>query len=139
MKRRILATFCLVSLALLPPAYAEANYFTRCSEKLGRGASNIIFAPIAAARTLERDLERDQLYRLLLVAPLEGVARTMGRMIVGIYEMATFWVPQEPILTPAYQTPSIPEYFDEGRRPDLGKFASREGKTIEDEWGGFSV
>ncbi|OGX03205.1 MAG: hypothetical protein A3G87_02805 [Omnitrophica bacterium RIFCSPLOWO2_12_FULL_50_11] len=136
---KIYVTAFVICIALLPNAFGEGSYFAQSGEKLGRGASNIVFAPLAAARTIERDIERDQPYRLVLVAPVEGTLRMVGRMAVGVYEMATFWVPQQPILKPAYQMPSIKEYLDEGRRPDLGGLASREGKTIEGKSGGFSV
>ena len=116
---RLMVSIALLVLFLIPNAWAgppagEAgeNYFKRSGEKLGRGAFNIVFSPLEITKAMESDFEEGQPYKMFFLAPIEGVLKTGGRILVGTYEVATFIIPQKPILKPAYITPNIQEYTE---------------------------
>lgn len=91
-------------------AWASDNYFNRSGEKLARGVTNIVFSPMEIFKSIEDDFLHDQIPRMITVAPFEGILRMFGRVLVGCYETATFYVPQKPILKPAYVFQNLPEY-----------------------------
>ena len=90
-----------------------SNYAKRSFEKLGRGFTNVAFAPVDIGHSMERSVEKGEFYPLFFIAPARGIAWMMGRILVGTYEIATFWVPQKPILKPPYFKPDIRGYFNE--------------------------
>jgi putative exosortase-associated protein (TIGR04073 family) len=105
-------TSILIVLFLIPNAWAKDNYFKRSTEKLGRGMYNIVFSPLEITKAIESDFEEGQPYKMVFLAPMEGILKTGGRILVGTYEVATFIIPQKPILEPAYITPNIQEYTE---------------------------
>ncbi len=109
----LLISFSTVVFA--PRVFAkENNYFVRSGQKFSRGITNVVFCPSDFLKPLERNFQEDKVYRMVAVAPIEGVARILGRVLVGAYELTTFYIPQDPILKPVYYMPSIDEYIREG-------------------------
>ena len=96
--------------------FALTNYAKRSATKLGRGVTNIIFCPRDLWKAVERSIEEGKTYEIFPISPIKGVFWTLGRLFVGVYEVTTFWVPQEPIIKPVYFTPSIKEYYKEDYR-----------------------
>ena len=109
---RLMVSIALLVLFLIPNAWAGENYFKRSGEKLGRGAFNIVFSPLEITKAMESDFEEGQPYKMFFLAPIEGVLKTGGRILVGTYETVTFLIPQGPILEPPYITANIQEYTE---------------------------
>lgn len=114
MRKNILsiAVIFLLILFLIPTAWAKGNYFERSTEKLGRGVFNVVFSPLEISKAVESELQEGQPFKMVTLAPVEGVLKMTGRILVGTYETATFLVPQDPILKPPYITPNIQEYTE---------------------------
>ena len=110
---RYLASILLLVLVVAPNAWAEGNYVNRSSEKLGRGLFNIVFSPLEIFKSIESELKEGQPFKMVTLAPVKGVLKTVERISVGSYETVTFFVPQDPILKPPYITPSVDEYLKE--------------------------
>jgi putative exosortase-associated protein (TIGR04073 family) len=108
---------CVVLLlAALPASRADVkeNYFERSGDKFTRGLSNVVFSFNDFLKPFEQNIQRDQMNRAIIASPFEGIFRMLGRTFVGIYEIGTFMIPQNPILNPAYQQVGIEEYMMEG-------------------------
>lgn len=103
----------LLILLLVPLAQAEDSYVSRSGEKLGRGIFNIIFSPLEITKAIESEFKEGQPFKMATLAPAKGVFKTAERILVGSYETATFLIPQKPILSPPYITPSMDEYTKE--------------------------
>ena len=83
-----------------------------------RGAYNIVLSPLEVSRSIEQGIEEGSLYKPFFISPFEGLAKMIGRIFVGIYEVATFPIPQDPILKPVYISPTIGEYLKEKNESD---------------------
>lgn len=122
MKRIITSCFAVMVVLFfffVPSGWSDGNYFTRSGEKFGRGVSNVVYSPLEVLKSMERGFEGDQPYRALLIDPFRGIFWTVGRVLVGSYEIVTFWIPQGPILKPAYVSASLREYLDEKDDPRI--------------------
>ena len=113
MKKTITTFVSLLGLVILFQNGVHAEYFARTGEKLGRGVVNLTGFPVEITKAYEKDVREDHFYKLLLVSPMRGLANGLKRLAVGVYEVGTFWIPQGPILKPAYITPDIKEFFSE--------------------------
>ncbi|MBI4372475.1 MAG: exosortase system-associated protein, TIGR04073 family, partial [Candidatus Omnitrophica bacterium] len=98
---------------LSAPLWAGDSYWGRSGQKLGRGVTNIVFSPVEIPKAIEDGIQKDETYKILLVNPVRGIFSMFGRILVGAYEVVTFWIPQKPILKPAYIAPTIREYLKE--------------------------
>ena len=97
----------------IPSGWCLGNYAKRSAGKFGRGVTNIVFSEAEIFTSFEKGIEAGDAYKLFLIAPVRGVAWMLGRALVGVYEVATFWVPQKPILKPPYFSSNIQEYLKE--------------------------
>ena len=105
----LIALLCL----LTPIAHSADNYFTRSSQKFGRGAANVLSSPLEILRGVEENFETAQPVKMVFLGPIKGMFLTTGRILVGTYEMATFFVPHGPIMDPDHMTSSIKDYLAE--------------------------
>lgn len=103
----------LLSFIFLAQSILHAEYFGRSGEKLGRGVVNVTGFPVEITKAYEKDLQEDHFYKLFLVSPARGLFNGLKRLTVGVYEIATFFIPQDPIVKPAYITPGIKDFFSE--------------------------
>ena len=116
MRREILkyvAKILVLSFVLSRPVWSADGYFNRSGEKFGRGVVNIAFSGLEIPKSIEEGIENDQPYKTVLVNPVHGVFSMLGRVLVGAYEVTTFWIPQRPILKPPYVMPGIRDYLKE--------------------------
>ena len=105
----------ILVLFLIPNAWAyepEKPYVNKAAEKLGRGLVNIVFSPVEITSAIESNVAAGNPYKTALLAPMEGALKMIGRVFVGSYEAVTFFVPQDPILKPAYIKPNTQEFVE---------------------------
>lgn len=111
--RIFIGLFCL--LALLPgSAYARYDYKfdsqevpmgqfeSEMSSKLERGVNNTLFGASEVLRVpvdWSSDPAHGKIQAFTIGIPY-GAARAAGRVITGVYEIATFYIPQKPIFYP---------------------------------------
>ena len=112
MKRHSFSAFFLIAtffvfagLYSYPPDQKDlnrVNFERETTEKFGRGLTNaawgwseIMVTPV----NMSQDIRRDPVTSLLLGLPY-GIVRAVGRTLVGVYEIATFYAPQKPIFNP---------------------------------------
>lgn len=72
--------------------------------KLGRGVANTATGWIELPKEIMLETERSGDIGGLIVAPFKGIAKAIGRTLVGIYDVATFLIPlpryYEPLIEP---------------------------------------
>lgn len=107
----VLVIFLLLMAGFSQTGWCGENYFVRVGEKFGRGLYNIAYSPLEVPKSMEKGFTQDALYKMILLDPLAGVARTIQRAFVGAYEIVTFPYPQKPVLYPVYIMPNIREYL----------------------------
>jgi len=95
---------------------APSSFFNDCAPfvKLGRGLSNFTFGWLEVPLNMKYGYEHQDQGAGLMGGLVLGAAKGLGRMAVGLYETATFWLPQ-----PDYYGPILPtlEYFQRGHDP----------------------
>ena len=106
----ILVTFLNMPLALAgyeyqydsPRMVKQGQFESEVTAKLGRGVTNVLFGWTEIFRTPIRVAEpaNDGIMKAIFWGIPLGIARFVGRTLVGVYEIATFYAPQEPIMAP---------------------------------------
>lgn len=83
-------------------------------EKLGRGVSNIISAPLELPKTMGEIKEEKGYIAGLTWGTFAGTVEMLKRLFTGVFEVATF-----PLPIPANYAPikTDPEYFLDGKDP----------------------
>ena len=78
------------------------QFESEISEKLSRGATNIVFGWTEVLRTPVEMGEGPQnsKFKAFAVGVPYGIFRFIGRTVVGFYEVATCYAPQPPIFAP---------------------------------------
>ena len=79
----------------------KGQFESSVSEKMTRGLTNVLFGWTEIAQTPEKmsaGIEHGAVTSFLLGVPY-GVFRFAGRTLVGVYEIATFYAPQSPIMS----------------------------------------
>ena len=111
--RRVAGGILLGSLMAAPVAWAstesvtsEPSYVDGALRKLGRGVANVITCPAEILRTAETVRIREGFLAAASVGLVRGLARTVQRGVVGIFEIATFYaeVPEDfqPLMRPEF-------------------------------------
>lgn len=81
-------------------------------EKLGRGITNIGTGWVEIPKQIRRSTEESGDMAGVVVGPLKGIAKAIGRTLAGIYEVVTFLIPlprrYEPLIEPEYVFVSEP-------------------------------
>lgn len=113
MKKTMRTFLAALAVFLLLPGILHAEYFGRAGEKLGRGVVNVTWFPVEITKAYEQDIREDHFYKLFLVSPARGLFNGLKRLTVGVYEIGTFFIPQDPIVKPAYIMPGIKDFFSE--------------------------
>lgn len=75
-------------------------------EKLGRGLTNTATGWVEIPKEIGRNIGKSGDMAGLVVGPLKGLVKAIGRTVVGIYDAVTFLIPlprrYEPIIEPEY-------------------------------------
>lgn len=86
-----------LGLALSPRAAAEEpqslGYWDGAGRKLGRGAANVVTAPLELIRNPYVVSEQDGALAGLTIGLVQGVKDLVVRAVAGVYEVATFMLP----------------------------------------------
>ncbi len=86
----------------LPSDIAREDYGTGSSKKLGRGISNVAFGWLDIPKGIEAVGQEQNFLAAVTWGPIYGVGQAVKRTLVGVYEVATFPVPSEPIVKPEF-------------------------------------
>jgi len=74
--------------------------------KLGRGIANVATGWGEFPKEILQETERSGDIGGLLVAPFKGIAKFIGRTVIGVYEVITFLIPlprnYEPVIEPEF-------------------------------------
>ena len=82
----------LLTLGVTTPVWAEGSYIDGASRKLGRGIANVATCPLELIRTSELVGRQDGYVAALSIGLIQGAWRTLLRGVVGIVEIATFYI-----------------------------------------------
>lgn len=106
--RKQIVVIGLISLVIV--ALASTAYCDTPIKKLGRGFSNVITSPFEIFEQMKRVNNTDGPWAGMTYGLVKGVAMTVVRAAIGVYEITTFPIPSpkeyKPILTD-------PEFFFE--------------------------
>ena len=109
MKKLIVLVFVvLYSVSVTGYVQAEEGGVWPPFVKLGRGISNVVSSPLELSKNIGDANKSDGTFAALTSGLLQGLADTVGRIVIGAYEIVTFPIPipedYKAILTD-------PEYF----------------------------
>lgn len=82
--------------------------------KLGRGLANTTTGLLEVPKEIKRQIEKSGDVAAFFVGPLKGLAKGIGRTLVGVYDIVTFLVP----IPRNYEPVIEPEYVFEGHKRD---------------------
>jgi len=102
----IMLVFLLV-LALSSPAYCDDPI-----KKLGRGIANMLTFPLEIPLHIRRVNDEEGTVAAVTYGLVKGLAMSLYRAFIGIYETATFTVPLPPSYKPIL---TDPEFFFEDK------------------------
>lgn len=99
-----------LGLALSPRVTAEetqpSGYWDGVGRKLGRGAANVVTAPLELIRNPYLVSEQDGALAGITVGLVHGVTDLVVRAVAGVYEVATFLLPVpkgfRPLVSPEF-------------------------------------
>ena len=81
-------------------------YIDSVTRKLSRGVTNVAFGWMEVFQQMSREYHKDErsneYLRPLVYGTNKGRTRVIGRLFVGLYEIVTFWIPQQPIIEPEF-------------------------------------
>ena len=96
--KRILILVMLFAFVLSSVSFAD-NALT----KLGRGTANVVTSPFEITKNMGEVKEKDGIFAGLTTGLFKGIFDTGKRLVVGVYEIATFPLPlpsgYKPIIT----------------------------------------
>ena len=110
MKRslNLFSVFVLMFLFALPLMAAEAEIQGEgtCLRKLQRGFFNVALSPFEISSELSKEVRNDTIPPSWVAGLGRGACYTVGRALVGVYEMVTFPLPYpasyKPVLQPEF-------------------------------------
>lgn len=77
-----------------PAAKQDPSRYHGMARKLGRGVANVATGVLEIPRQMAHTIEQDGIIAGLTVGTVKGVGWAVSRELVGIYEVATFIMPQ---------------------------------------------
>lgn len=100
----ILTVMCAVSFSAMASRYdyemTERGHFeAESAAKMTRGLTNVLFGWTEIVQTpvyWAQPIDRGPISAVFVGVPY-GIVRALGRTVVGVYEVATFYAPQKPI------------------------------------------
>jgi putative exosortase-associated protein (TIGR04073 family) len=98
-KKRMVVLAAVMACSVLS---ARAGYLEGAVHKLGRGLGNVIGIPVEVLLNIESVSEERGYVAGGTYGLTRGVYHGVVRGLVGVYEVATFIVPQEPIVHPEF-------------------------------------
>ncbi len=104
MIRLILVLFFLMftfSHAMATEPYGH-NYIGTSSQKLVTGVANAATGFMELPKNIILTTQQDSIAHGLTFGLASGVMHTIGRTVIGVFDVATFWIPTPPSVQPAY-------------------------------------
>ncbi len=94
-KRLIIATvlFCLIATPAVHASYTDA-----IAQKFSRGVGNVIYSPLEIPFQVSNEIATEDYVYAVPKGLLRGLFYTVGRLVVGAYEVLTFPIPQNQII-----------------------------------------
>lgn len=99
--KKIAAIF--LSIFLLSGSTAFAGAFT----KLGRGVTNVLTAPGEYVVQIADLYQDNDPFTAFFGGILKGTVMTVGRILGGVYDLATFPIPYPSAYRPLWQPPTV--------------------------------
>lgn len=85
------------------PAAAQQNsYFNNSSERFVSGIANVATGWMELPKNIILTGQKDGPVYGVTIGLAMGIMHTVGRTLVGGLDVATFWLPLKPSVTPAY-------------------------------------
>ncbi|RMH50776.1 MAG: exosortase system-associated protein, TIGR04073 family [Zetaproteobacteria bacterium] len=105
MKSSLMAALLLLfgsALATPTATAAEQGYAQSVADKFARGFANTATGWLELPKYVIHEGHGNHIFRGLTVGLLEGVMHTVGRTLVGVVDLGTFFVPTPEIVHPRY-------------------------------------
>jgi len=104
MAKLILALLILVfgsshAMATEPYGY---NYISTSSTKLVAGIANTATGFIELPKNIILVTQRDSILHGMTFGLASGVMHSVARTVIGVFDVATFWIPTPPSVQPTY-------------------------------------
>lgn len=97
----MLLVFCMIFVFVCQSGFADDPI-----RKLSRGLANTTFGWLEIFAEVFRESERSHDFLGLMAAPFKGIAKAIGRTVVGVYEVTTFIIPipsrYRPLIEPEF-------------------------------------
>ncbi|MDQ6954177.1 MAG: exosortase system-associated protein, TIGR04073 family [Mariprofundaceae bacterium] len=99
--RNILAVTAVALLTLGSPALA-ANYASDTGEKFSRGLVNTATGWGEVPKNIVLETKNSNIFIGLTYGTVKGVVHTVGRSVVGVLELGTFFIPSSEVVQSTY-------------------------------------
>lgn len=76
----------------------EGNYLTRSVDRFGHGVGNIALSPLEIFYRTGREFERTHPIAAVTAGSIKGVTWFAMRAVAGAIEVATFFIPMDPLI-----------------------------------------
>lgn len=96
--RKLFVAGAILSFVFLNAPFAEAAYTAGVAQKFSRGVGNIVYAPAEIFLQVSNEMTSEDYVYAAPKGLLKGLFYAAGRLVVGAYEVVTFFVPQDPII-----------------------------------------
>jgi len=78
------------------------NYVSASSQKLVTGIVNAATGLGELPKNIILTTQRDSIVHGMTVGLVTGVMHSVGRTVIGVFDVATFWIPTPPSIQPTY-------------------------------------
>lgn len=82
--------------------YGYNNYISTSSKKLVTGIANTATGFMELPKNIILTTQRESIVHGLTFGLASGVMHAVGRTVIGVFDVATFWIPTPPSVQPAY-------------------------------------
>lgn len=89
-RRLSMVVFVLLFAVSTPSVFAEAEYDDNAVSKLTRGLANVVSAPVELGYFYYNYALEGNPFMTLVAGTFYGVSYTLGRTLVGLYEIVSF-------------------------------------------------
>jgi len=95
------ALFAALFVVAMPAAIAD-GYGNQVVDKFSRGFANSLTGWLELPKNIVNTTKQDNIGMGLTVGLVKGLAHTVGRTVVGVLELVTFFIPNKPVVQPTY-------------------------------------
>jgi len=95
------AMFAALFVVALPSAMAD-DYGSGVVDKFSRGFANTVTGWVELPKNVVNTSKADNVGMGLTVGLVKGIMHSVGRTVVGVVEMVTFFIPSQEFVEPRY-------------------------------------